>query len=65
MRTGHLSVQQGKRVLVLMRDGNHILAKFKQRKGRFIEFFDHESIRSNLIRTLSLYKEPASKVEHE
>lgn len=55
-RMGHMNVKQGKRVLVLMRDGNHIIAKFKEHKGSFVEFFDREPIPTPLIRTLSIYK---------
>lgn len=58
-RAGHLSVQQGRRVLVIMRSGDHIKAKFKERKGRYIHFYDHDSITTAEIRTISLYKQLA------
>lgn len=57
MRTGHLSVPQGMRVLVVMKDGNHLIRKFKERKGRFVHFSDGDSITTDKIRTLSIYKE--------
>lgn len=54
---GHYSVKQGKRVLVLMKDGHHFVAKFKEHKGANVEFYDHETLRTGLIRTLSIYKQ--------
>lgn len=53
---GHTSVQQRKKVLVVMRDGNHFVAKFKEKKGRFIHFYDHDSIDTTELRTLTLYR---------
>lgn len=55
--TGHLSVRQGKRVLVLARDGRHFIAKFKARKARTVEFYDHDPVATVDVRTLSLYKD--------
>jgi len=54
--TGHLSVKQGKRVLVHMRSGAKIVARFKQRRARSVEFYDHDPILSNAISTLSIYR---------
>lgn len=51
-----MSVQQGKRVLVVMRNGEHFVAKFKSSTDRLVEFFDHERMRTRDIRTLSIYQ---------
>lgn len=57
MRTsGHMSVQQGKRVVVWMRDGTKFIAQFKEHKSRYIIFFDHRSVRKEAVSTLSLHK---------
>lgn len=58
--TGHLSVRQGKRVLVLMADGRHFVAKFKEHKDKSVEFYDHKPASTKDIRTLSIYKEEKS-----
>lgn len=55
--TGHLSVQQGKRVLVVMKSGDHKIKKFKERKGSLVEFYDGSKIPTKDIRTLSIYQE--------
>lgn len=60
-KTGHLSVQRGKRVIAIMRTGNHIIAKFKEHKGRFIHFYDHAPLLNIEIRTLSLFKPSTTK----
>lgn len=53
---GHTSVQRGKRVLVVMVDGVHIVAKFKEHRDRWIFFYDRPKISTKSIRTLSLYR---------
>lgn len=53
---GHTSVQRGKRVLVVMVGGDHIVAKFKEHRDRWIHFYDREKISTKAIRTLSLYR---------
>lgn len=40
-----------------MKDGHHFVAKFKEHKGANVEFYDHETLRTGLIRTLSIYKQ--------
>lgn len=55
-KMGHSSVQRGKRVLVLMKNGRHFVAKFKDNTDRTISFYDHDTILTKEIRTLSLYK---------
>lgn len=55
--SGHTSVRQGKKVLVFLSSGEPpIIAKFKEHKDSRILFYDHEPIRTRLIRTLSIYK---------
>ena len=54
--TGHLSVQAGKRVQVFIRGAGSFVAKFKERRGRFVEFYDHAKVATSLIRTISIFK---------
>ena len=53
---GHTSVQQGKKVMVHLKNGEKIVAKFKEKKGEKIIFYDYETIGTNIIRTISIYK---------
>lgn len=59
--TGHLSVQQGKRVMVHMRNGQKFIGKFKERKATYVTLqLDAQSdmaIPTHDIRTISIYKE--------
>lgn len=56
--TGHMSVPKGKRVIVHMRQGNAVIAKFwKNEGGKLVYFYDHEPIPKREIRTISIYKE--------
>lgn len=55
-KAGHLSVRQGKRVKVHLENGDTLIAKFKERKGRYVLFFDHNPIRTSEITTLTIYK---------
>ncbi len=57
MTGGHTAVRRGKRVLVVMKDGNHFVAKFKDRKSRHIEFLDHDPVEKSEVRGISPYKE--------
>jgi len=57
MRTGHLSVRRGKRVKVFLRNGEPLIAKFKQKTDKLVLFFDHEPIPTVNIRTLTIFKE--------
>lgn len=59
MRTGHTAAPQGKTVVVHMRNGGKFVARFKQRRSRYIEFLDHRRVASALVRTISLFKEDA------
>lgn len=55
MRTSHLSVQKGKRVLIILRTGERIIAKFVEKKNARI-ILDIGEIQTKDIRVLSLYK---------
>ena len=55
--TGHKTVRSGKRVRVKLRDGGYFYARFKENKGRYIEFWDHEPVRETLIKGLTIWKE--------
>lgn len=55
-KAGHTSVHPGKKVLVLMRNGDHFVAKFRRKVDRVIEFDDHGPVSTSKIRTLSIYK---------
>lgn len=59
-----MSAQQGKRVIVIMRSGEHRIKKFKENKGNVIEFMDGDTIPTKEIRTLSIYK-PTGKQPNE
>lgn len=56
LRTGHLSVRSGKRVTVHLRAGKPYIAKFKEKRGRYLEFFDHAPESKSNIRTITIYK---------
>jgi len=56
MRTGHLGVWSGKRVKVFTRQGEDFIAKFKERKGGRLYFFDHEEIPVVKVRTITIFK---------
>ncbi len=56
MKTGHLSVRQGKRVVIHKRDGSKVVAKFKERGNNWVEFYELGRIPTVEIRTLSIAK---------
>lgn len=55
-KTPHLSVHKGKRVLVLLRNGERIISKFieKTKNGKVI--LEDREIPGNEIRSLSIYR---------
>lgn len=55
--TGHLTVRSGKRVRVKMRDGTWFFARFKEKRTRKLEFFDHEPVDTKLIKGITIWKE--------
>lgn len=62
---GHLSAPRGRRVLVLMKDGSHFVARFHRNLGDgVIRFTDHDPVRTHHVRTLSFYRgQPSSAPE--
>ena len=57
MRTPHLSVRQGKRIMIKLKQGGTIIAKFQERKGKYIFLTDGRKIRAVLIKSLKIYKD--------
>lgn len=55
-KTGHLSVRSGKRVIIHFIDGKKVIAKFKEKRHSYIEFWDYENVPIAQIRTLTIYK---------
>lgn len=53
---GHKGGRRGKKVIVLMVDGKHIVAIYKDRTDRFVMFMDHKPIARSEIRAISDYK---------
>ncbi len=53
---GHTSARPGKRVLVLMRDGEHFVAKLKKVTDLSLSFEDHEKVSVKAIRSVVPYK---------
>lgn len=51
----HTSMQTGARVIAWMRDGSHVIGKFKERKGRFV-VLDVARIDVKDLRQLGYYK---------
>lgn len=58
MLTGHSSAPRGKRVIVHMRDGSKIIAKFLKTVNHKIYLEGHEPFMSSKIRTMSIYRQP-------
>lgn len=61
MRTPHTSTYQGKRVLVVMKDGTRFVDKFIGKKSTKVEFDNHLIDRGS-IKSFTIYKpHPAFK----
>lgn len=56
MRTGHTSVQKGKRVKVKLKSGETFIAQFKEKKGMRIQFYDHDEVFAGDTRAVTIYK---------
>jgi hypothetical protein len=54
--TGHMMFARGTRVLVRLKNGNRFVAKFKERKSRFIEFYDHPDTPTGQISVMGIVK---------
>lgn len=48
MRTPHLSCRQGKKIKMQLRNGETIIDRFKEKKGRYIIFENHKIPKSNI-----------------
>lgn len=55
MRTGHLSVQKGKRVMVHFKDGSKLITKFIEKKGKTIRT-EAGNFQAGDLRTLTIWK---------
>lgn len=51
----HLSVRQGKRVKVLLRDGSEFIDKFIESKSKYV-IFQNRQVNNNKIRSMIIYK---------
>lgn len=58
--TGHKTVRSGKRVRVKMKDGSWFFAKFKENKGKHLEFFDHDSVSSKDVKGITIWKQSST-----
>lgn len=59
MKTPHTSTYRGKRVYVRMKTGERFVAKFIERKGRFI-VFDSRMVDSGDVKAFAIYREKNS-----
>lgn len=56
MKTPHTSTYRGKRVYVRLKTGERFIAKFIDRKGRFI-IFDDRMVDAGLVKAFAIYRE--------
>ena len=56
MRTPHSRVQRGKKVFVELRDGTTFIAKFHDKHGKRLKFYDHEDILVGELLKFIIYK---------
>lgn len=56
MKTPHTTVYRGKKVLIKLRNGKTFIAKFYDKQGSRIHFFDHEEIRAGDVVSLKIFK---------
>jgi hypothetical protein len=55
MKTPHTSTYKGKRVYVRLKDGERFVAKFIERKGRFI-VFDSRTVSAGEVKAFAIYR---------
>lgn len=60
-RTPHTSTRKGKRVLVLLRDGQRIDDIFEDAKGRFVILRQYGKLSKDQIRAFIIKKAPDNK----
>jgi hypothetical protein len=56
MKTGHFSLQQGKRVKVFKRDGSSFIDKFLGHKSGVVLLEKAGRVKTAILRTLTIYK---------
>lgn len=56
MRTPHTSCRRGKRVRVILRDGESFIAKFLEKQGQNVKFDNGRVIHGSSIKVFSIYK---------
>lgn len=52
--TGHLSVQKGKRVIVVFKDGSRAEDKFIEKKGKYVHLKELGKVANGTISTLMI-----------
>lgn len=55
-RTGHLSVNKGKRVIVHFKDGTKVPDRFIEKKGHYVILEELGKIHAGLLSTLTINK---------
>lgn len=56
MRTPHSRVQRGKKVFVELKDGSTFVAKFHDKHGNRLKFYDHEDVMAGDLTKFIIYK---------
>lgn len=56
MKTPHTAVYKGKRVKVILRDGEEFIDKFVDRKSRFVIFENHSKVLRGSIKSFAIIK---------
>jgi hypothetical protein len=56
MRTPHSRVQRGKKVFVELLDGTSFIAKFHDKHGQTLKFYDHEDVWAGDLVKFIIYK---------
>ena len=54
--TLHSSTYKGKRILIILKDGTKLIAKFKDKKSGFIITEEFGKIATNTVKAMTLYK---------
>lgn len=57
----HTIVQTGKRVLVILKNGESFVAKFKEKSSKTLSFFDHGRINKRDLSSMTIYRERVRK----
>lgn len=61
MKTPHSSTYRGKKVRIELKNGESFIAKFKEKHGNTIKFYDHPDVWSGNLKMFAIYK----KLQHE